>query len=252
MHPFVSHPTFRAMSVAWRSVQSQRGTAKGMRPRGARLIAYLDLLVILLSVYVLGALAVDTFFRLPPEVSELLQDIDLFICIFFLADFCIRFHYAPSKRRFMRWGWVDLIASIPAIEPLRIGRMLRLLRLIRLLRLLLAHGHGNYFSRLLRRNRRQGAFVIATMVAVVMLISSSIAILEAERSSPEANIKTAEDALWWAYSTITTVGYGDRHPVTTAGRLVGAALMTVGVSLFATLAGFIGSYFVQPHDKPDE
>jgi voltage-gated potassium channel len=89
------------------------------------------------------------------------------------------------------------------------------------------------------------------MVGVVMLISSSIAILEVEKS-PESNIKTAEDALWWAYTTITTVGYGDRYPVTTAGRLVGAVLMTVGVGLFATLAGFIGSHFLQPRDDEDD
>lgn len=91
-----------------------------MRPPGARLIGYLDLLVILLPVYVLGTLAVDTFFRLSPEVSKLLRDIDLFMCLFFLADFCIHFYFAPGKWRFLRWGWVDLIASIPAVEPLRV------------------------------------------------------------------------------------------------------------------------------------
>jgi voltage-gated potassium channel len=222
-----------------------------IRRPGARLIGYLDLIVIVLSVYVLAALAVDVFFRLPPETSRLLHEIDLFICIFFLIDFCIRFHFAPDKWRFMRWGWVDLIASIPAVEPLRVGRLLRLLRLIRLLRILHTHGDGPYLERLLMRDRRRGAFVIAAVLAVFMIITSSIAILEVEKA-PESNIKTAEDALWWSYSTITTVGYGDRYPVTSAGRLVGAVLMTVGVGLFATLAAFIGSWFVQVREEDEE
>lgn len=60
-------------------------------------------------------------------------------------------------------------------------------------------------------------------------------------TAPESNIKTAEDAIWWAFVTITTVGYGDRFPVTTEGRIIAALLMTAGVGLFGTFTGFIAS-----------
>ncbi|OBX34729.1 hypothetical protein A8U91_03789 [Halomonas elongata] len=74
-----------------------------------------QLLILVLSIYVLGALAADVLFDLSPEMSQLLHYIDLFVCLFFLADFCIRFRAARDKWRFMRWGWIDLLASIPPV-----------------------------------------------------------------------------------------------------------------------------------------
>ena len=81
-----------------------------------------------------------------------------------------------------------------------------------------------------------------------MVIFSSIAILQVEDTT-NSNIKTAEDAIWWAYVTVTTVGYGDKFPVTTEGRIIAAALMTVGVGLFGTFTGFLASYFVSDQNK---
>jgi voltage-gated potassium channel len=82
-------------------------------------------------------------------------------------------------------------------------------------------------------------------MTILTIAFSAIAILHCE-SVPESNIKSPEDAVWWAVTTITTVGYGDRYPVTTEGRFIGALLMLVGVGLFGTLAGFIASWFLQP------
>lgn len=72
-----------------------------------------QILILILSFYVLGAMAVQELNDLPPEVDDLLFKLDLVVCAFFFADFCIRFHRAESKWRFMRWGWIDLLASIP-------------------------------------------------------------------------------------------------------------------------------------------
>ncbi len=80
------------------------------------------------------------------------------------------------------------------------------------------------------------------------MISASIAVLHFE-VGPAANIKTPQDALWWALVTITSVGYGDRYPVTAEGRLVAAALMVAGVGLFGTFAGFIAAWFLSPGEK---
>src|SRR3972149_6773059 len=63
---------------------------------------------------------------------------------------------------------------------------------------------------------------------------------------PEANIKGPEDAVWWAFVTMTTVGYGDRFPVTSEGRLAGALLMVAGVGLFGTFSGFVAAWFLAP------
>ncbi len=77
----------------------------------------------------------------------------------------------------------------------------------------------------------------------------SIFILFAEAGRPDANITTASDAIWWAYVTITTVGYGDHFPVTFSGRPVGMLLLTAGVGLFGVLTGFLANAFLAPRKK---
>jgi len=208
-------------------------------------LGLLNLLVIALSIYVLGALLVDTIYVLPSETKILLNYIDYAICAFFFLEFCIRFYKAEKKLRFMRWGWIDLISSIPMIDVLRAGRLLRLIRLLRIIR---AYRSTKKLVDHIFRNKAQGALTSVTVIAVLLIIFSAIAILQVE-NDPNSNIKTAEDALWWAYVTITTVGYGDKFPVTTEGRIIGAILMTGGVGLFGTFTAYVASWFVQDNKK---
>jgi voltage-gated potassium channel len=81
-------------------------------------------------------------------------------------------------------------------------------------------------------------------MVIVIIELGAFLVLVAEQSSPDANIKTAVDAIWWTYVTITTVGYGDRYPVTLAGRLVGILVLTTGVAVFATFAGYISTKLI--------
>jgi len=220
----------------------RRNTTPPSFPR----VGVLNVAVVVLSVYVLLALLVSTVFRLPPETERILGLADNAICVFFLVEFCIRLYQAPRKWHFLRWGWVDLISSIPSVAVLRVGRTLRLVRVLRILR---AFRSTRHLLRHLFRSRVQGTFTAVALVATLMVIFSSIAILQVE-TAPDSNIRTAEDALWWAYSTITTVGYGDKYPVTGAGRLIAAALMTVGVGLFGTFTGLLASWFVEGQRRP--
>jgi voltage-gated potassium channel len=210
-------------------------------------LGLLDLLVIVLSFYVLIALVVDTFFELPKDTSQLLQIIDNVICLFFLLEFCVRFFRAPNKLVFMRWGWIDLLASIPAVDQLRAGRLIRLFRLLRILRLFRSTKHLVSY---VYRNRAYGTFTTVIIIAVLLVLTSSIAILQVEKD-PLSNIKGPEDALWWSYVTMTTVGYGDRYPVTTEGRIIAAILMTAGVGLFGTFTGLLASWFVAEKKSPE-
>ncbi len=86
-------------------------------------------------------------------------------------------------------------------------------------------------------------------MSLLLVVFASIAVLQFEASQSAGNIKTADDALWWAVTTITTVGYGDRFPVSPEGRLVAGVLMMAGVGLFGTLSGFIASWFLTPASK---
>lgn len=208
-------------------------------------IGILDLLVVVLSIYVLVVLVVDAFFHFDEQTAALLQLIDNAICIFFLLDFCVRFAKAESKVQFMKWGWIDLLASIPAIDAFRAGRLVRLFRLLRVLR---AFRSARHLVRHVYQNKAYGTFTTVSIVAVLLVLTSSIAVLQFEQNA-DGNIKTAEDALWWAYVTITTVGYGDKFPVTSEGRIVAAILMTAGVGLFGTFTGLVASWFLKEEKR---
>jgi voltage-gated potassium channel len=86
----------------------------------------LNLIVLVLSIYILLALLVDTFFKLNPQTSKILEYVDSIICVFFLIEFCIQFYREKNKLKFMRWGWIDLVASIPTFNYFRCARILRL------------------------------------------------------------------------------------------------------------------------------
>lgn len=204
--------------------------------------------IILLSVYVLAVVAVQTFVELAPETDSLLNKIDAGICFIFLGDFFHRLYKAPSKLHFLKWGWIDFISSIPMFDQLRWGRAVRIVKLLRILR---AFRSTKILLGVLFRHRVKSTFTAVVLSALVLMIFSSLAMLNLE-TAPESNIKTAGDAIWWAYTTITTVGYGDKYPVTTEGRIIAVILMTAGVCLFGTFTALVASFFLGVEQKKEQ
>jgi voltage-gated potassium channel len=202
--------------------------------------SFFQILILFLSIYVIGSLCVTTFWELRPEEEKLIHYIDYLICAIFFIDFIRSYRNAKNKLEYMKWGWIDLISCIPMIDYLRVGRMMRIIKIIRILR---AFRSIRILYQYIFRKKTQGAFSSAAILAVLMIIFSSISVLHVE-DQPNCNIKTAEDALWWSYCTITTVGFGDRYPITTEGRFVAILLMTTGVGLFGTFTGYIASLFI--------
>ena len=98
----------------------------------------------------------------------------------------------------------------------------------------------------------QYATFITILAAGMVLCVASILVLQFESRSPDANIKTGGDALWWAVVTITTVGYGDYYPVTTLGRLTGVSVMFAGVGIIGALASILASILVPPPAPDDD
>lgn len=204
--------------------------------------------MLFMSVYVLAALLIETAFTLPAEVMKLLGVVDLAVCGLFAADFFLQLRAAKSKLGYLKWGWIDLISSIPNLPFLRIGRLARLIRIVRLLR---GVRSTRVIIRHLFENRARGTFATVSLITFVLLVFSSIVILNVE-TGPNSTIKTAEDALWWSLATITTVGYGDVYPRTTAGHAVAAVLMIAGVALFSTFTATVASLFVHQDMKHEE
>ena len=207
-------------------------------------ISLFNIIILVLSFYIILSLIVTTFFILSKEIVVLLNYVDNFICFIFLVDFGVRFKNANNKLVFMKWGWIDLVASIPFLDIFRAGRLLRLIRLLRIFRAL--KSTKSIFEHI-NRNKKQSALTSVALLSFVVVIFSSIAILEFE-TEVNSNIKTAEDAIWWSYVTITTVGYGDKFPITTEGRIIGDILMTTGVGIFGTFTALVSSWFIQNKD----
>jgi voltage-gated potassium channel len=216
-------------------------------PKGADFRPY-QLFMLLLCVYSLLALAVETFIPLPPNEVTILDAIDNVVCGIFLLDFFIGFGQASSKADFLAWGWIDLVSSIPAIDVFRAGRIVRVIRILRVLR---GVRLARILSKHLQHHRADGAFLAVVFVSILLLLLSSVAILQVEQVQG-ANIRTPSDALWWAISTMTTVGYGDKYPITTVGRIIASVLMIAGVGLFGTLSGSVASWVLKPVERRQE
>lgn len=198
-----------------------------------------DLYMLATSVLALGVLAVDAFFTSSPEVHQILGHADTLLCALFFFDFIRSLRRARDRGRyFLRTGWLDLLSSVPAIGALRLGRLVRVARIVKALR---AVRSARMIGRMIARHRRQSAILTATLLSLVLLVGGSLAILEFERG----RLASGEDALWWAFSTLTTLGYHE-HPATLGGRIIAAVLVAAGIVLFGALSGFAASWFVRP------
>lgn len=204
--------------------------------------------ILFLSFYTLIALFIETVVTLPEQTSLLLTRIDNAICMLFIADFFYQLAHAKSKLGYLKWGWIDLVSSIPNVDFLRWGRFVRMVRILRILRGIRSM---RQILKYLFENRSHGTFVTVTMISFVVMMFSSIVILNVE-TDPASNIKSANDALWWSVVTMATVGYGDKYPVTVIGRVVGAFLMVAGVGLFGTFTAYVASFFVKADQKEDK
>jgi voltage-gated potassium channel len=214
--------------------------AKSNSPQEA--LTFLDIVTFWLSVYVLSALLAEYLLKLSEDTRTILAYADWIVCGVFFLDFSRRFIRASSKLQFMKWGWLDLLACIPVIEAFRAGRLYRLIRVLRLLRVVRS---SRTIARVLYRRRAQNAFAVVATTTFVGTVLAAIIVMEFERESA-SRISQPSDAIWWAFCTVTTVGYGDYYPVTTEGRITAVLLMTLGVGLFGTMAGYIASMFTGP------
>lgn len=200
-----------------------------------------EIFIILISVLSVLNLVISWVPGIDPDALRVLGITNFFFTIIFIADFLYRFFTAESKGYyfFRDWGWADLLASIPAL------RILRFFRIVKAYIMLRKYGVRNIAAHLQKRPA-DTMFYVVFFAVLVVLETGAFLVLMFERSAGNANILTASDALWWACVTITTVGYGDRFPVTNAGRIVGIGIMAMGVVLIGTLAGFIANKLVAP------
>jgi voltage-gated potassium channel len=186
---------------------------------------------------------------LPPGTESAFLAIDYLIWAVFAAEYVIKLSLTPNRRQFVAHHIPDLIiVLVPILRPLRVLRSVRLLRLLRLALLAGLAAKGLREARNILR--RRGLNWVLLIVLVLNLIAAAM-VLEFERGNPDANINSYPDALWWAVTTITTVGYGDRFPMSSAGRGVAVVLMIAGIAMFGVITASIAAYFVEQKAEED-
>ena len=131
---------------------------------------------------------------------------------------------------FVRQHWLSILAIIlPAFRSLRVLRVVIVLRALE--------------PYLTTRSHKLG--VITGITMPLLLFTSAVSALEAERAAEGANITSFSDAIWWALASVTTVGYGDLFPVTDEGRLIAAFLLIVGIGLFGALTALLAAWVMR-------
>ena len=167
---------------------------------------------------------------LDPLAREIIDGVLTAIWVLFGLDYLVRIRLARRRWRFIRSHLLDLlILVLPMFRPLRALRVVSVISVL---------------NRQLRDDfpGRAATYVVAT-VGLVGLVAA-LAVLEAERNAPDASITTFGEALWWTITTVSTVGYGDRYPVTVEGRLVAAMLMVAGIALLGVVTASIATWFL--------
>jgi len=204
-------------------------------------------LVTLLSMIVLALYIV-----LPGEqIDTVLFETDAFICVIFLFDIARNLSRSPDRRayvfgdrigRSIPYGLVELIGSLPGLIFLR---PLRLIRLRETTNVIGLHRPRWLIAQFVARRAESAAYLVVLAALLTLMIGASLMVI-VETPARDANIKTGGESFWWAFVTMTTVGYGDYYPVTEAGRLIGMVTMAVGVAILGVLSSFLASWFLSP------
>lgn len=155
----------------------------------------------------------------------------------FAVDYVVRLGLSRARWHFVRTHWLDLLAvMLPLIQPLR---------LLRLVSTLLLVGRRARMASQIRLT----TYVVGSVAGLMMF--GSLAVLQVERDAPDGNIKTLGDAVWWSFTTMTTVGYGDHAPTTGLGRLLAVGLMLSGIALLGVVTANIAAWFIARFERDD-
>lgn len=202
-----------------------------------------EIFIGLLSVLSIVNIVLWLVFNDNEPIQTVLSTMTALFTVVFFSDFLYRLATAPSRGHYFwrDFGWADLLSSLPLTQ----SNILRLFRLHRVIRLFRRVGARRIVDTIVH-DRANSALMLLLLAGVLVMEFGSLAVLYYEDDAPGANITSAGDALWYTLVTISTVGYGDQYPVTTAGRVVGVGIIVIGVGIFGTFTGYLANFFLSP------
>ncbi|MEU2777851.1 ion channel [Streptomyces sp. NPDC007162] len=198
-----------------------------------------DLALGIASLVFLGSYAVHVLEPdLPEAVHVLLLSLTYLTWGMFAVDYAVRWRLSGEGPGFVRRHWLDTVVLVlPLLRPVRVVRTYEAMQ----------RRHGEP-----RMGLHARVAVYSALSISLLGFSGALAVYQAERSAPNATIRTFGDSLWWTCSTLSTVGYGDYVPVTTLGRFIAVGLMACGLALLGTVTGSFSSWMLQRFDLGED
>ena len=203
-----------------------------------------EIFIGLLAILSIINLAIEYLPAFPESAKQIARFMDAPLTVVFLFDFFRHLALSRPRRQYFieERGWIDLLGSLPTV--LAVFRLFRLVRVWRLLRTY----RPRDVVRAVRQDRAAAALQLAVFMVLVVVEFGGMLVLTFEQDAPGANIRTGGDAVWWAFVSITTVGYGDMYPVTTGGRMTAVVMFWMGVGVIGVLSAYLANSFLRPVD----
>ena len=167
----------------------------------------------------------------PSSTQTLLNIVQWVSWIVFAADLIYGLSNAKNKKQYLKRHPLEVAAVVlPFLRPLRLMRVI---------------SFGGLAIQKVAIGRQLGITIKVLLTSIFVAYISAVQITITERGAEGSNIKNFGDGLWWAVTTVTTVGYGDRYPTTTQGRFLAAATMIMGISLMGVITASVAAWFIK-------
>jgi voltage-gated potassium channel len=214
-----------------------------------------EIIIGVLALVSIVLIAVESLASLTKSELIAIYVADFAICIVFAIDFIRRLRSSEDKGRYMKNNGFEILAMVPAVALYGLGTIpaisiaFRSLRMIRVLRVLLM------LARLRRVFYRMDSFVRRShlltlfVITAIVIFAGAYAVMVLDSGTEHAQITNLSDAIWWSISTVTTVGYGDIVPHSTAGRIMGMVLMVIGIGIMTTFISVVSATIVETRIK---
>ena len=206
------------------------------------------------------AVIVGTVQSVELRFGRLLYFFEVFSVAVFTVEYILRLWTCPEDKRYrhgiagrLRYALTPMaLVDLMAIAPFYIvgfGVDLRYLRALRLLRIVAVLKVGRYVHALhvvksVLHTKREELLLTGAVMGMLLIIASAV-MYQVEHEAQPDRFPDIPTTMWWAVATLTTVGYGDVYPITTAGRFVAASVAVLGVGFFALPTGILGAGFVE-------
>ncbi|WP_093144663.1 ion transporter [Ulvibacter litoralis] len=208
---------------------------------GRQFALFIQILIILSLV----SFSIETLPDLSPDVRKALRYFEVFCIVIFSIEYLLRLYYAPKKLHyiFSFYGIIDLLAILPFYITLGIDlrsiRVFRVFRIFRIFKLMRYNKALNHFKDAAKEAKEE--IILFLLVTLILLYLSAVGIYFFENEAQPDKFSSIFHSLWWAISTLTTVGYGDVYPITLGGKIFTFFLLIIGLGIVTVPAGIVAS-----------